>query len=35
VNRVLADLEQQGILGIGRRHIEIKDLVRLQRQVRY
>ena len=35
VNRVLADLEQQGILGIGRRQIEIKDLVRLQRQVRY
>jgi CRP/FNR family transcriptional regulator/CRP/FNR family cyclic AMP-dependent transcriptional regulator len=35
VNRVLADLEQQGILAIGRRHIEIKDLARLQRQVRY
>ena len=35
VNRVLADLEQQGILGIGRRQIEIKDLARLQRQVRY
>ena len=35
VNRVLSDLEQQGIIGIGRRHIEIKDLLRLQRQVRY
>jgi CRP-like cAMP-binding protein len=35
VNRVLADLEQQGILVIGRRHIEIRDLARLQRQVRY
>jgi CRP-like cAMP-binding protein len=35
VNRVLCDLEQQGIVGIGRRHIEIKDLPRLQRQVRY
>ncbi len=35
VNRVLADLEQQGILAIGRRHIEIKDIAGLQRQVRY
>jgi CRP-like cAMP-binding protein len=35
VNRVLADLEQQGILFIARRHIEVKDLDRLQRQVRY
>lgn len=35
VNRVLADLEAQGIIGIGRRHIEIKDVIRLQHQVRY
>jgi len=35
VNRVLGDLEQQGILTIGRRQIEIKDLPGLQRQVRY
>jgi len=35
VNRVLGDLEQQGILTIGRRQIEIKDLTSLQRQVRY
>lgn len=35
VNRVLADLEQQGILCIARRHIEIKDLGRLEQQVRY
>jgi CRP/FNR family cyclic AMP-dependent transcriptional regulator len=35
VNRVLSDLEQQGILGIARRHIEIRDLARLQAQIRY
>ena len=35
VNRVLSDLEGQGIIGIGRRQIEIKDLARLQRQIRY
>lgn len=35
VNRVLADLEQQGIIALGRRHIEIKDQAALQRQVRY
>lgn len=35
VNRVLADLEQQGILTIGRRHIAINDLPALERQIRY
>lgn len=35
VNRVLADLEQQGIIEIGRRHIGITDLAKLERQVRY
>ena len=35
VNRVLADLEHQGILCIARRHIEIRDLGRLQEQIRY
>ena len=35
VNRVLADLEQQGILTVGRRQIEIQDLARLERQIRY
>lgn len=35
VNRVLADLEQQGIIEIGRRHIGIKDIAKLQRQIRY
>ncbi|MEK7285543.1 MAG: Crp/Fnr family transcriptional regulator [Chloroflexota bacterium] len=35
VNRVLADLEQRGIIALGRRHIEIKDQAALQRQVRY
>jgi len=35
VNRVLSDLAQQGILEIGRRQIEIKDLARLQSQIRY
>lgn len=35
VNRVLADLEQQGIVEIGRRHIAITDLAKLQRQIRY
>lgn len=34
VNRVLADFEHQGIVGIGRRHLEIRDLERLQRQIR-
>lgn len=35
VNRVLADLEAQGIVEIGRRHIGIKDIEKLERQVRY
>ena len=35
VNRVLADLAQQGILDVGRRSVDIKDLDRLQRQIRY
>lgn len=35
VNRVLADLEQRGIIALGRRHIEIKDEAALERQVRY
>jgi len=35
VNRVLADLEQQKIIEIGRRHIGIKDVARLERSVRY
>lgn len=35
VNRVLADLEAQGIVEIGRRHIAVKDIGKLERQVRY
>lgn len=35
VNRVLADLEGQGIVEIGRRHIAVKDIGKLERQVRY
>lgn len=35
VNRVLADLEQQGIIALGRRHIEIKDEARLRQHIRY
>ena len=35
VNRVLSDLEAQGILYLARRHIEIRDLPRLQQQIRY
>lgn len=32
---LFGELEQQGIVAIGRRHIEVKDLARLQRQIRY
>jgi CRP/FNR family transcriptional regulator, cyclic AMP receptor protein len=35
VNRALADLETQGAIVIGRRHIEVKDEAILKRQVRY
>lgn len=35
VNRVLADLEQRGVIAVGRRHVEIKDEETLRREVRY
>ena len=35
VNRALADLEAQGAITVGRRHIEVKDRERLAKQVRY
>lgn len=35
VNRVLADLEEQGVIAVGRRHIAIKDEARLRQQIRY
>lgn len=35
VNRVLASLEQRGIVKVARRRIEIVDRDRLQREVRY
>lgn len=35
VNRALADLEHQGAIVVGRRHIEVKDRERLTKQVRY
>ena len=35
VNRALADLESQGALSVGRRHIVVKDVDRLRKQIRY
>jgi CRP/FNR family transcriptional regulator len=35
VNRALADLEEQGAITVGRRHIEVKDAPLLRKQVRY
>jgi len=35
VNRSLADLEAQGAIAVGRRHIAIKDQAMLKRQVRH
>jgi len=35
VNRVLSDLEAQGVIAVGRRHIAIKDEARLRQQIRY
>jgi CRP-like cAMP-binding protein len=35
VNRALADLEGLGAIGVGRRHIEVKDAEKLRRQIRY
>lgn len=35
VNRALADLESQGAITVGRRHIVVKEPVLLRRQVRY
>ncbi len=35
VNRALADLETQGAISVGRRHLEVKDAERLRRQIRY
>ncbi|MGH2450104.1 MAG: Crp/Fnr family transcriptional regulator [Candidatus Limnocylindria bacterium] len=35
VNRVLADLDQRGLVKIGRRHIEIPDVEALRREIRY
>jgi CRP-like cAMP-binding protein len=34
VNRVLADLEQRGLVALKRRHIEIKDAPELERSIR-
>ena len=35
VNRALADLEAQGAIAIGRRHIAVKEPSLLRKQVRY
>lgn len=35
VNRALADLESQGAIAVGRRHIAVKDPALLRKQVRY
>ena len=35
VNRALADLEAQGAIAVGRRHIAVKDQATLKREVRY
>lgn len=35
VNRVLADLEKRGAIGIGRRHITVKDAAALEKDIRY
>jgi len=35
VNRVLADLEKRGAIGVGRRHITVKDAELLEKDVRY
>ena len=35
VNRALAELESLGAIGVGRRHIEVKDTERLRKQIRY
>jgi CRP/FNR family cyclic AMP-dependent transcriptional regulator len=35
VNRALADLEAQGAIAIGRRHIAVKEPALLRKQVRY
>jgi len=35
VNRALADLESLGAIGVGRRHIDVKDAERLRKQIRY
>lgn len=35
VNRILSELEQQGVLCVGRRQIEIKDMARLEQRIRY
>lgn len=35
VNRVLADLEKRGAIGIGRRHITVKDTAALEKDIRY
>jgi hypothetical protein len=35
VNRALADLEAQGAIVVGRRHIAVKEPALLRKQVRY
>src|SRR5205807_1244991 len=35
VNRALADLESQGAIAVGRRHIAVKEPALLRKQVRY
>lgn len=34
VNRVLAEFERRGAVALGRRHIEVKDLAALQKEIR-
>ena len=35
VNRVLADLEHEGVIAVSRRHIAIKDEGRLRQRIHY
>ncbi len=35
VNRVLSELEHEGVIAVGRRHIAVKDEERLRQRIRY
>ena len=35
VNRVLADLERDGVIAVGRRHITVQDEARLRQRIHY